>query len=83
MLGELLIPAAQQPNYPYGKNTEIIGLTKRGKRLYKSVKDDGLWNEAYRRSEFIGGVSFEVMASCCDYIRNNLSSMNTWHPTKL
>lgn len=68
MLGELLMPAIQQNNYPYDENTRIVGLTKKGSRLYKSVRDDALWNETCKRRELLGSSSFESMAYCCAYL---------------
>lgn len=72
MLGELLMPPIQQNNYPYDENTRIVGLTKKGSRLYKSVKDDALWNETCKRSELLSSSSFESMACCCDYLNKSL-----------
>lgn len=71
MIGELLIPSVQISNYPYDSNTNIIGLTEKGKALYQSVKDDTIWNEVQRRNVTLGGISFESLADCCEYIKHN------------
>lgn len=81
-IGEWFTISGEKGYYPLDRNTEILGLTEEGKFYYKSFKDDIFWNEAQRRSSYLGGVSLYAMANCCNYLRAHPETLHAWHPTE-
>lgn len=81
-IGEWFTISGEKGYYPLDRNTEILGLTEEGKFFYESFKDDIFWNEAQRRASYLGGVSFQAMANCCNYLREYPETLHTWHPTE-
>lgn len=83
MIGELLIAPVIKGDYPYDRNTEILGLTEKGKHFYQSFKEDFFWNEVQRRTSILGSASLPVLASCCDYLKKHPNTTNTWYPLNI
>lgn len=65
IIGDLLYSKTDKKYSYIDKNIEIIGVTKKGMVMLQYIKDDNIWNVVQKRSEGIGGVSFQVMVDCC------------------